>query len=123
MQGNQGEKGEAVMASGPETASAAAKGWGGATLGDGVPTGGSYAELKAKIAAKQAVVGVMGLGYVGLPLIATFHNAGFRAVGFDTSQEKVDQLNKGESYLDHLRNSRELFRRWCLADYTLNPEP
>jgi D-arabinose 1-dehydrogenase-like Zn-dependent alcohol dehydrogenase len=114
------------MASGPEAASRATKECAGATLGDGVPTGGSFAELKAKIAAREAVVGVMGLGYVGLPLIATFHNAGFRAVGFDTSQEKVDQLNKGESYLDHLRNSRELFKRcgvWPRQPATLKPEP
>ena len=43
-----------------------------------------------KIADKNAVVGVIGLGYVGLPLIRAFMNSGFSAVGFDVDQRKVD---------------------------------
>jgi UDP-N-acetyl-D-glucosamine dehydrogenase len=59
-------------------------------------------QLKSKIESNAAVVGVIGLGYVGLPLLATFHRAGFRVVGFDVDQKKIDALHRGESYLKHL---------------------
>lgn len=49
-------------------------------------------------------VGVVGLGYVGLPLAKSFVNAGLRVIGFDTDQKKVDLLNKGESYIQHFAN-------------------
>ena len=48
--------------------------------------------LKAKIESKSALIGVMGLGYVGLPLIRAFVRAGFRTMGFDIDQKKVDML-------------------------------
>ena len=55
--------------------------------------------LKEKIASKTARVGVVGLGYVGLPLAVEFANAGFSVTGIDVQQSKVDQLNRGESYI------------------------
>ncbi len=58
--------------------------------------------LQAKIANNSAVVGVIGLGYVGLPLMAAFHRAGFAVVGFDVDQAKIDALHRGENYLKHL---------------------
>ncbi|MEM9882626.1 MAG: nucleotide sugar dehydrogenase [Planctomycetota bacterium] len=58
--------------------------------------------LPDKIADRSAVVGVMALGYVGLPLIRTFFDAGFRVVGFDVDPRKVEQLQAGENYLKHL---------------------
>src|SRR3954469_14461411 len=61
--------------------------------------------LLSRIQGKQAVVGVIGLGYVGLPLLAAFHRAGFPTIGFDVDQKKVDALRKGESYLKHLGDS------------------
>lgn len=48
------------------------------------------------------MVGVMALGYVGLPLIRTFFDAGFRVLGFDVDPRKIEQLNRGENYLKHL---------------------
>lgn len=48
------------------------------------------------------MVAVVGLGYVGLPLAAEFHAAGFRVIGFDTDEEKIEMLSRGEAYLDHL---------------------
>jgi UDP-N-acetyl-D-glucosamine dehydrogenase len=60
------------------------------------------ADVKSKIADKSAVVGVIGLGYVGLPLIDAFINAGFAAIGFDVDQAKVDALNAGRSYIKHI---------------------
>ena len=59
-------------------------------------------DLIGKIETKDAVVGVIGLGYVGLPLALAFGKAGFKVVGFDVDAEKVDQLNKGESYIRHI---------------------
>lgn len=51
---------------------------------------------------KTANVGVVGLGYVGLPLLIAFHNAGYRTVGFDTDPVKVQALRDGRCYLPHL---------------------
>jgi UDP-N-acetyl-D-glucosamine dehydrogenase len=72
------------------------------------------AGILEKIGSKTATVGIMGLGYVGLPLAATFHKAGFNVMGFDISPEKVEACQSGTSYLEHLPDSKGLFRR--LAD-------
>lgn len=55
-----------------------------------------------RISARTALVGVMGLGYVGLPLIDAFSRAGFPALGFDIDPEKVRQLKEGRSYIAHI---------------------
>ncbi len=55
--------------------------------------------LADKLAAKSARVVVMGIGYVGLPLVAEFARAGFRVTGFDKDERKVLALNAGESYI------------------------
>ncbi len=47
-------------------------------------------------------VGIIGMGYVGLPLMRTFCQAGFTCLGFDIDQGKVDQLNSGKSYIKHI---------------------
>src|SRR3954470_1752975 len=60
------------------------------------------ADLRKKIDAATARVGVVGLGYVGLPLMAAFHRAGFPVLGFDVDQAKIDALHRGENYLKHL---------------------
>ncbi|MFQ6108559.1 MAG: nucleotide sugar dehydrogenase [Candidatus Aminicenantales bacterium] len=58
--------------------------------------------LERKIKARQAHVGIIGLGYVGLPLLKTFLASGFRVMGFDVDVDKVRMLNKGESYIKHV---------------------
>lgn len=58
--------------------------------------------LLEKVAAKTAVVGVVGQGYVGLPLALVFWEAGFRVVGFDLDGKKIQALSKGESYIKHV---------------------
>lgn len=58
--------------------------------------------LKQKIESGSAVVGVVGLGYVGLPLAAAIHDAGFRVIGFDVDPKKPEMLARGETYLKHL---------------------
>ena len=60
------------------------------------------AEMLSKINDRTAKVGVIGLGYVGLPLIQAFVNAGFSVIGFDTDQKKVDSLQAGQSYIKHI---------------------
>ena len=72
------------------------------------------ATLIERISAKTAVIGVMGMGYVGLPLVSTFHRAGFKVLGFDTDPEVITALEQGESYLEHLKHASALFRH--LAD-------
>jgi UDP-N-acetyl-D-glucosamine dehydrogenase len=60
--------------------------------------------LREKIAKKTARVGVLGLGYVGLPLAVEFARAGFEVVGIDVQQSKVDQFNRGDSYVKDVKN-------------------
>ena len=58
--------------------------------------------LSSKIRESSAVVGVIGLGYVGLPLLHAFHAAGHRVIGFDVDPKKIECLRRGENYLKHL---------------------
>jgi UDP-N-acetyl-D-glucosamine dehydrogenase len=58
--------------------------------------------LEQKIADKTARVGVIGLGYVGLPLVKAFLQAGFRVTGFDIDRRKIDLLMRGRSYIRHI---------------------
>lgn len=62
----------------------------------------SQARLAQLIDTKQARIGVIGLGYVGLPLIRAFTTAGFRCLGFDVDQAKVEKLRSGISYIKHI---------------------
>ena len=59
-------------------------------------------ELLARFRRREAAVGVLGLGYVGLPLSLAFARAGFRVLGYDIDQSKVETLERGESYIGHL---------------------
>ncbi len=61
--------------------------------------------LRKKIADKQAVVGIIGMGYVGLPLVGTFSRAGFSCIGFDIDDSKIKMLNAGKSYIQHIPSS------------------
>jgi len=61
--------------------------------------------LEEALLARTARIGVIGLGYVGLPLVQAFVNAGFRTMGFDVDQQKVDQLRAGRSYIGHIASS------------------
>lgn len=63
-------------------------------------------ELLQKIESKKAIIGIVGLGYVGLPLLMEFVEQGFNTVGFDVDDKKVDLLNKGQSYIKHIADAR-----------------
>ncbi len=58
-----------------------------------------FEQLRRKIESRQALAGVVGLGYVGLPLAVELAHAGFNVVGIDVLQSKVDAINRGESYV------------------------
>jgi UDP-N-acetyl-D-glucosamine dehydrogenase len=59
--------------------------------------------LQQKINDKSFVLGVIGLGYVGLPLSLTFLRKGIKVIGFDLDQNKIDKIDKGESYIKHIK--------------------
>ena len=61
--------------------------------------------LLQKIAANTEVVGIIGLGYVGLPLAVGFAQAGVKVIGFDKSQNKVDKINHGDNYIKDIRDA------------------
>ncbi|MDP2167621.1 MAG: nucleotide sugar dehydrogenase [Thermodesulfovibrionales bacterium] len=58
--------------------------------------------LVAKINSRDAVIGIIGLGYVGLPIVIEFCRAGFNVTGFDIDAEKVEILKQGRSYIKHI---------------------
>jgi UDP-N-acetyl-D-glucosamine dehydrogenase len=59
-----------------------------------------------KIKSKYAKIGIIGLGYVGLPIAVAFAEKGFRVTGFDVIKEKVAQLKRGESYIGDVAGER-----------------
>src|ERR1700691_3011815 len=74
--------------------------------------------LQQAIRDKPAVVGVIGLGYVGLPLIRAFIAAGYRTLGFDVDASKVERLLAGQSYIGHIPGE------WiakCIGNKTFSP--
>lgn len=64
------------------------------------------ANLRERISCHDYTVGVIGLGYVGLPLLLRFGEAGFKVLGFDIDQQKVNFLNQGVCYIKHIDDTR-----------------
>ncbi|MGZ5440462.1 MAG: nucleotide sugar dehydrogenase [Thermoanaerobaculia bacterium] len=62
--------------------------------------------LLEKIESRDATVGVIGLGYVGLPLVLLFRDSGFRVIGFDVDPKKTAALTRGDSYIRHIGPER-----------------
>lgn len=58
--------------------------------------------LAEKLRARDAKIGVVGLGYVGLPLVLRFAEVGYKVIGFDVDQRKVDTLKASGSYIEHI---------------------
>jgi UDP-N-acetyl-D-glucosamine dehydrogenase len=63
-------------------------------------------ELIDKIESKEARIGIIGLGYVGLPLVLRFCEEGFTVIGFDVDPEKVKNINRGKSYIKHIPSEK-----------------
>ncbi|MEC8677750.1 MAG: NAD(P)-binding domain-containing protein, partial [Candidatus Margulisiibacteriota bacterium] len=62
--------------------------------------------IKTNIQTKQFTMGVVGLGYVGLPLVCEFIESNINVVGFDISDDKVNKLNQGQSYIQDISNEK-----------------
>ncbi|MGN8114793.1 nucleotide sugar dehydrogenase [Labrys sp. 22185] len=84
--------------------------------------------LLARIQARQAVIGIIGLGYVGLPLAIAIAGAGFKVLGFDIDLRRVAALNEGNGLIKHISNApiREAIAKGLFeatADFTRLDEP
>jgi len=80
--------------------------------------------LKNKIENREAQIGVIGLGYVGLPLAMEFVRAGFQVTGIDVDQEKVKKLNRGENYIqdikdESVKNAVEMNQLSATSDFSV----
>ena len=80
--------------------------------------------LKNKIENRDAQIGVIGLGYVGLPLAMEFVHAGFHVTGIDIDQEKVKKLNRGENYIqdikdESVKNAVEMNQLSATSDFSV----
>ncbi|WP_036772995.1 nucleotide sugar dehydrogenase [Photorhabdus australis] len=62
--------------------------------------------LTEKLDNKTAIIAIVGLGYVGLPLMLRYNDIGFKVIGFDIDKEKTDKLNLGQSYIEHIPSSK-----------------
>ncbi len=69
-----------------------------------------HKELLEKITTRKAAVGIVGLGYVGLPLVIEFAASGFPVLGLDVDQQKIDSVKAGKSYIRHI--SEDLLRKY-----------
>jgi len=63
-------------------------------------------ELLKKVRCKEAKIGIIGLGYVGLPLAIEFCSSGFSTYGFDLDEAKINSLRKGDSYIKHIPSNK-----------------
>ncbi len=63
-------------------------------------------ELLEKLRSRRALIGIVGLGYVGLPLSLTYAEVGYRVLGLDIDQRKTDEINVGQSYIQHIDSGR-----------------
>ena len=70
-------------------------------------------DILQKIKERSAVVAIIGLGYVGLPLAIAFAKAGFKVIGIDVNQNRVEAINRGESFVEDIPSE-------SLAQYTGN---
>ena len=61
-------------------------------------------KLINKLLNKKITVGVMGLGYVGLPIVKSLCNKNIKVIGFDTDEKKIDYLNQFKSYILSIKN-------------------
>jgi UDP-N-acetyl-D-glucosamine dehydrogenase len=62
-------------------------------------------QLTERLNKRTALIGIIGLGYVGLPLTLRYAEAGFRVLGIDIDGAKIERLNRGESYINHIKSA------------------
>ena len=61
-----------------------------------------HQQLLQRLRSREALIGVVGLGYVGLPLSLTYAENGYRVLGLDIDHSKIAVINAGESYIQHI---------------------
>jgi UDP-N-acetyl-D-glucosamine dehydrogenase len=66
----------------------------------------AQSSLIKKLSSRAATIGVVGLGYVGLPLVLRYCEVGYRVIGFDVDQSKIEALKNGRSYIEHVRSDK-----------------
>jgi len=73
--------------------------------------------IEERLRRRTARIGVLGLGYVGLPLAVEFAKAGFQVLGFEINEKRVADLNRGRSYIQDVpsREVRDLVREGSFA--------
>ncbi|MBI3286026.1 MAG: nucleotide sugar dehydrogenase [Burkholderiales bacterium] len=87
----------------------------------------SLTQLISKLDRRTAIIGIVGLGYVGLPLMLRYADVGFKVLGIDIDADKVSKLNQGQSYIEHI--SAESIASACAkgfeatTDFTRASEP
>lgn len=81
----------------------------------------TYEEIANRLRNRTALIGILGLGYVGLPLARTFSARGFRVLGFDTDPIKVEKLRRGQSYIGHISEATVREMRQNRFDPTADP--
>jgi UDP-N-acetyl-D-glucosamine dehydrogenase len=84
------------------------------------PIGDALLKLEEKINDKSAEIAIVGLGYVGLPLAVAFSKAGFKTLGVDIQQKRVDSVSRGQSYIADVssKNLQSVIARNCLKATT-----
>ena len=65
-----------------------------------------YSFLKKSFTTRSSKIGVIGLGYVGLPLLIRFVEEGYKTIGFDIDEEKITKLNIGKTYIKHIPDKK-----------------
>ena len=66
----------------------------------------THSQLLEKLRRRESLIGVVGLGYVGLPLCLAYAEQGFRVLGLDIDEGKTDSINNGKSYIQHIESNR-----------------
>lgn len=77
-------------------------------------------KLLEKIKSREAVIGIVGLGYVGLPLMLRFCETGYKVLGFDVDNNKIEKLNAGLSYIEHISPEDIASARKSLFEATID---
>ncbi|MFL1406155.1 nucleotide sugar dehydrogenase [Marinobacter sp. M1N3S26] len=75
-------------------------------MSNGNSVAGCLPALLGKFSDRKAVIGVVGLGYVGLPLVLRYSSVGYRVIGLDIDEAKVARLNAGRSYIEHISDEK-----------------
>src|SRR4030042_3400932 len=93
-----------------------------------MPQSGQKQILLSKIQSGQALIGIIGLGYVGLPIALAYAEKGFRVLGFDIDPKKVEALGRGDCYISHMDPARikrvvQSKRMVATADFSRLGEP